>query len=88
MKKHWRVEITAFRRRLITVAADLKTAASYVVVEVQDFDVPDAIDIGPVEEREILVETIRLLEETIRMKAPSAEVSPNGRCSESKEREK
>ncbi|MGB7210487.1 MAG: hypothetical protein WBD27_17670 [Pyrinomonadaceae bacterium] len=69
MKKYRRIEITAFRRRVIIVSGDPISETGVVDVSVNDADSQETIETGSKEGQEILIEAVRLLEETLSKQA-------------------
>jgi hypothetical protein len=65
VQKHRRIEITAFRRRILIVSGDPKAETSEVDVSVNDADSQETIPIGSQEGQAILMEAVQMLEETI-----------------------
>ncbi|MEO7673983.1 MAG: hypothetical protein ABIU09_07885 [Pyrinomonadaceae bacterium] len=65
MKKYRRIEITAFRRRVMIVSGDPIAETGGVDVSVNDTDSLETIETGSDEGQEILLEAIRLLEGTV-----------------------
>ena len=65
VKKYRRIEITAFRRRVMIVSGDPLDEAVAADVSVNDSESQETIETGSEEGQDILIEAIRLLEETI-----------------------
>ena len=65
MKTCRRIEITAFRRRVTIVSGEPRAEAGETGVSVSDADSQETIEPASDEGREILLEAIRLLEETV-----------------------
>ena len=76
MKTHKRIEITAFRRRVLLVTGEAATDAGSIDVLFNDPDTQYTVDTGADEGQEILVEAVRLLEEQIRERTRSGDPSP------------
>ncbi len=69
MKKYRRIEITAFRRRVMIVSGEPMAETGEVDVSVNDADSQETIETGSEEGQEILIEAVRLLEETLSKQA-------------------
>lgn len=65
MKKYRRIEITAFSRRILIVSGDPVSETVAADVAVNNADSQGIIETESEEGREILIEALRLLEETI-----------------------
>lgn len=65
MKKYKRIEITAYRRRVLVVSGDPMVDGGEVDVSVNDAESQETIETGSEEGQDILIEAIRVLEETI-----------------------
>ncbi len=65
MKKYRRIEITAFRRRVLIASGKPPVEIGEIDVKVKDADAPETMQSGSDEEQEILIEAVRLLEERI-----------------------
>lgn len=65
MTRYRRIEITAFRRRIMIVSGDPMAESGHVNVSVNDADSPEMIETGSQEGQAILIEAVRLLEEKI-----------------------
>lgn len=83
MKKHRRIEIIAFRRRVLIVSGYPNADVGEVNVSVNDADSQETIETASEEGQEILIEAVRLLEETISKQArqeiePSRSPTNNG----------
>ena len=77
MKKYRRIEITAFRRRILIVTGDPMAEAVAVDVSVNNADSQATIDISSDDGQEILIEAVRLLEERISKHARQETEPPN-----------
>ncbi len=67
MKKHRRIEITAFRRRvtIISGASEINTTQADEDICINDADSQEAIETKSAEGQRILLEAVRLLEEKL-----------------------
>ncbi len=65
MKKHRRIEITAFRRRRLTISGESACETDGTDVRINDDDSPDTLDTGSAEGQDILLEAIRLLKQKV-----------------------
>ena len=66
MKRYRRIEITAFRRRVIIVSGKPDAdAQSDSTVCIKDADLPETIELESAEGQRILAEALRLLEEKL-----------------------
>jgi hypothetical protein len=65
VKKHRRIEITAFRRRTLTISGGSASETDEIDVQINNADSSDTLDTGSAEGRDILLEAIRLLEQRV-----------------------
>ncbi len=78
MTKYRRIEITAFHRRVMFVSGDPRADTGKVDISVSDADSQETIETGSEEGQAILIEAVRLLEETISKTSAESDLQGRG----------